>query len=266
VLEQVAFPAVALRIAELAASPDADVLRMAGLVSRDPSLSAAVIAVANSAVFQGVSPVQTVREAVARLGLSEVSRTAAAVAARGLFEASAGTPAAGARAREAFRHAVAVAGGAAAAALRQRGARSDHTYLGGLLHDVGKPLALRLLAADVAATGDLHPTGPRLARVLEEVHVEVGAAAHAAWGLPAYLAAICARHHDAEVEAAPEHVDLHLVRLTSALADLRDPAFAARAAREIVQSAGALGLDPYAVRALAADLAQAEARAAALVG
>ncbi|HEX7623879.1 MAG TPA: hypothetical protein VF400_09945, partial [Anaeromyxobacteraceae bacterium] len=67
-------------------------------------------------------------------------------------------------------------------------------------------------------------------------------------------------HHDEVIPADPEFVDLHLVRLTSALADLREPAFAARAAAEVVQSAGALGLDPYAARVLLSDLRQAEER------
>ncbi len=64
---------------------------------------------------------------------------------------------------------------------------------------------------------------------------------------------------------AADAVDLHLVRLTSALASLGEPAVAARAAREVVQSAAALKLDPLAVRALATELKVAEERARALV-
>jgi len=90
----------------------------------------------------------------------------------------------------------------------------------------------------------------------------VGEAAIRQWALPAYLLEICAHHHDDAVPA--EAVDLHLVRLTSALASLGEPAVAARAAREIVQSAAALKMSAPALRALAADLKAAEKRAVTL--
>jgi hypothetical protein len=76
---------------------------------------------------------------------------------------------------------------------------------------------------------------------------------------------MCGRHHDAEVPAGPEHLDLHLVRLASALALIGDPLRGARAAREVLQSAAALQMGLPAVRALLADLREAEQRAKALV-
>ena len=263
--EAASSPAIALQILNLVAAPDVEVSELARLVSRDPALSAGALSVANSVVYRGVRELETVREAVARLGLTELGRVAAAVSARTLFSprARADQAAFGMRWDALFAHAVAVGTAAAAQAQRQRGARSDRAYLGGLLHDVGKSLALRALAGLVADGAVLEPDRARLERVLDRVHVELGGEAHQIWGLPQYLTVLCVRHHDAAIPAEPEFVDLHLVRLTSALADLRDPAFAARAAAELVQSAGALGLDPYSVRAILADLRQSEARTGA---
>jgi HD-like signal output (HDOD) protein len=148
--------------------------------------------------------------------------------------------------------------------MRHPGARSDRVYLGGLLHDVGKGLALRALARLVLDGGEPEPDPSRLERVLERVHVEIGDQAIKAWALPTYLALICSRHHDEVVPSDAEFLELHLVRLASAVAALREPTFSARAAREIVQSSAALRLDAYEVRALRAELRQAEERAAAL--
>jgi len=156
---------------------------------------------------------------------------------------------------------VAVATAASAAALRLRQAHSDRVWLAGLLHDVGFALG----ASALADLGAAAASGAAAERALELSHVEIGAAALKAWGLPQYLADVCARHHDEQVPASPDLVDLHLVRLTSALARLAEPPAAARAAHEVVQSARALGLDVHAVRALAADLKAAEQRAATLV-
>jgi putative nucleotidyltransferase with HDIG domain len=158
---------------------------------------------------------------------------------------------------------VTVATAASAAALRLRGARSDHVWLGGLLHDVGRVLAEQLLAR-LAAEPGAHLTPVAVGELaIERLHVEVGAAAIQQWALPGYLLEICAHHHDETVP--PEAVDLHLVRLTSALASLGEPELAARSAREILQSAAALRWDAPAVRALATDLKAAEERARLLV-
>jgi len=246
--------------------PNADAAGFAGIISRDPALSAGVLSVANSAVFRGVTEVETVREAVTRLGLQEVGRVAAAVAARTLFNPHVREERAAfsRRSTALFTRSVAVGSAAASVAMRHPGARSDRVYLGGLLHDVGKGLALRALARLVLDGGEPEPDPSRLERVLERVHVEIGDQAIKAWALPTYLALICSRHHDEVVPSDAEFLELHLVRLASAVAALREPTFSARAAREIVQSSAALRLDAYEVRALRAELRQAEERAAAL--
>jgi HD-like signal output (HDOD) protein len=207
--------------------------------------------------------IETVRDAVTRLGIDEVARVAAAVSARTLFspKVRAEQAAFGARWADLFVRAVAVGGAAAASALRRPGARADRAYLGGLLHDVGCPLALRALAGLVRDGAVLDPGPDRLERVLDRVHVEVGGDAHQAWNLPAYLTTLCVRHHDDAVPADAEFADLHLVRLASALGDLGDARRAARAASEVAQSAAAFGLDPFAVRALASEVRQAQERA-----
>jgi HD-like signal output (HDOD) protein len=260
--EPASFPAIALRILNLVASPEAEMVELATLVSRDPALSAGVLSVANSVVFRGLMEIETVRDAAVRLGLAEVGKIAAAVSARTLFSPRlrAEQAAFGDRWRALFRHAVAVGSAAAAFALRHPGARSDRVYLGGLLHDVGKSLALRILAGAFVEGRIAAPEAARLERILDRVHVQLGGEAHQAWALPHYLTEICVRHHDEVVPGDRDLVDLHFVRLTSAVADLGEPAFAARAGREIAQSAAALGFDPYQVRALAAEVRQAQER------
>ena len=191
---------------------------------------------------------------------------AVAVATRTLFDAGARATrtAFGEGSGALFARSVTVGAAAAAVGMRLRGARTDRVYLGGLLHDVGKALALGALARGGPAAYGAEPEPARLQRALDRVHVEIGTAAHRAWALPQYLTSICEHHHEPPAQLGDESVDLHLVRLASALVALRDPPFAARAAREIVQSAAALRIDPYGVRALATELRQAEERAAAL--
>jgi HD-like signal output (HDOD) protein len=72
-------------VLDLVRDPDVEVAELARLIEIDAALSAGVLVLANSPVFRGVSVVQTVRDAVARLGLSEVARLASALAARSLY-------------------------------------------------------------------------------------------------------------------------------------------------------------------------------------
>lgn len=256
-------PSLSLQILSLVAAPEPDVGELARLVSADPALSAGVLQVANSVAYRGLMEVETVRDALVRLGFDEVARVAGALSARSLFNPKVRQELS--RFRPAFeaiyQRALTVANAAAWAAMQVKGGRADRAFLGGMLHDVGKSLALRSVAA-LAQDGAAVPTGGEpLARLLDRVHVEIGGEAHQAWSLPQYLTVMAVRHHDPVIPPGPEFADLHVVRLAAALHDLRsDPASAHRAAMEIVQSAGALGGSPPAVRTLAAELRDGEQR------
>jgi HD-like signal output (HDOD) protein len=260
-------PSMSLRILNLVASPDGDIGELSRLVSADPALTAGVLTVANSALYRGVREIETVREALARLGFDEVARIAGALSAKSLFNPrlKAELAAFGPRFGALYHRALTVASGAAWQAMQRRGGRSDRAFLGGMLHDVGKSVALRSVAA-LSLEGKLAlPAGEApLARLLDQVHLEVGGECHQEWDMPQYLTVIAVRHHDEAVPGGDEFADLHAVRLTAAVHDLRaEPEAAARAAAEVVQSAGALGLTPNAVRALAAELRDVTQRVAA---
>jgi len=262
-------PTLSLRILNLVASPNAEISELARIISADPALSAGVLNVANSVLFRGLDEIETVRDAVTRLGLDEVGRVAGALSAKSLFNPKLKQELAtfGPRFTGLYRRAITVATAAATLAMRTR-ARSDRTYLGGMLHDVGRTVALRsvaLLHLDGQVT--LGVGSPRLDRVLDRVHVELGAELHQEWQLPQYLTVLAVRHHDPEIPADEEFRDLHVVRLAGAVYDLRaEPELAWRASREILQSAGALHLDANGVRALAAELRQAEEKVSTTFG
>jgi HD-like signal output (HDOD) protein len=256
-------PSLALQVLGLVSSPRSDLGEMVRLVSADPALSIGVLEVANSAAARGRDEVESVRAAVVRLGMNEVGWIAGALSAKSLFDAALRSERAahGARFEALHRRAATVAFAAAGLVIRRRGGRVDRAFLGGMLHDVGRSIALRSAAA-LGVGAD----APGLEGALERVHVEVGAECHRRWRLPGYLEVMASRHHDPELPAAPELVELHAVRLVGALLDVREAPLARRAAAEIVQSAGALGMGPLAVRSLDAEVRSAAARAASALG
>jgi HD-like signal output (HDOD) protein len=249
-----ACPSLSLKILNLVADPDADSNELNALITRDPALSAAVLRTANSGAFAGKQESTTVREAVTRLGLAEVSRVAGVVAAKSLFNPMV-------RAEQAsfghlytalFHHAGATAMGAGWLAMQRRGGHSDRAFLGGMLHDVGKSIGLRSVAALASgAEPSLASDLPRVHRVLKRVHLEIGGEVHQEWNLPAHLTLLCVRHHDANLPADAEFIDVHCVRLVSALHVWRtQPERAAASPDEVLGSARALGLNPFELRSL----------------
>ena len=252
------FPAVALNVLELLRDPKLDAGALARAIELDMALSAGVLALANSAVFRGVSKVETLREGVARLGLTEVARLAAALSTRSLYR--------GMRAElelfggiwdRLFHHAATVARAGAELTQARRLGDPDRVFLGGMLHDVGKSLALRSLGA-LVVEGRVDRPGPEaVERILHQLHVQIGAEAHREWGLPEGLTAIATRHHLPDLGGGAGQEELHVVRLCSAM-DLSRvaPGASWEAPAEAVDSARALGLGPTRVGALRAALAE----------
>jgi putative nucleotidyltransferase with HDIG domain len=258
------FPSIAMQILELVRYPDVDLNELAKYIRVDGALAGGVLALANSPYYRAVRKIDTVKDAVSRLGISEVARLTAAISMRSLYSAEAAT----AHARFApvwtalFLHAATV-GRCASDLARQKVAPEagvEQVFVAGLLHDVGKGVAMRSLA-ELVAFGKLAPPEPEvLARVLHLVHVDVGAEMHRAWGLPASLADAASLHHAPDLGPGEGRALVHLVRLVSARDLLRRaPAVHPRAPAEILSSARALGLSPARVRDLAADLDAAEA-------
>jgi putative nucleotidyltransferase with HDIG domain len=80
---------------------------------------------------------------------------------------------------------------------RELNVDTEHAFVCGLLHDLGRPLALELLVdTDEAELDDVHAT-------LDLVHGEVGARVVQAWSLPEILIEVVRHHHDYDAPLAP---------------------------------------------------------------
>ena len=251
-------PAVSLQVLNAIAEPNLSLAELSRLVSQDPALAAGVLKVANSPAYVGAQEIQTLRDAVTRLGLTEVGRVAGMVAARSLFQP---------QVRNEFSHfvhtwselftdSVTSARGSAWLSMQLRKGRSDHVFVAGMLHDLGRPVALRSIAS-IAVGGealdedDLH----HIDRVIEQVHVEIGGEVHQAWSLPRFPTLVAMRHHDLDLPADGEYVDVHIVRLVSALVQFRRHPWRFEAIRnEVNQSCTALHINAHLLRALDTQL------------
>jgi putative nucleotidyltransferase with HDIG domain len=173
-------------------------------LTRDPALSAHLLRVANSPAFRGAGATVSAQQAVTRLGASHLRQVAVVIACEtkafssALFKDEV---------RAVFRHSLATALFAREIA-RERRANVEESFLAGLLHDLGFPVALQAIVEVSKALGGPIDREAALAWT-EAHHARLGAQVARAWRLPASVAsAIEQHHHDAAGSALAATVSL----------------------------------------------------------
>ncbi|TDF38391.1 HDOD domain-containing protein [Alteromonadaceae bacterium M269] len=78
-------PAVALKVRKAADDPDVNLNALADVIGQDPSLTARMIKISNSAYLGRTVKVETLNQAVTRIGLRQVKNVATALAMEQLF-------------------------------------------------------------------------------------------------------------------------------------------------------------------------------------
>jgi len=180
-------PTVVTVCLEELSDPDADLGKVAALIERDPLVSSKVMRVVNSPAFGGRGRIASIRQAVSRIGIKRTRSLLLELSVRQVFVSR--DP----RIRQTFRrlweHCLAV--GTLARGLAQHvddGPEPDVAYLGGLLHDVGKPIvAAYLLDAErnlLDALGASWMNDGVWLGIVEQFHREAGKALAKEWELP----------------------------------------------------------------------------------
>ncbi len=183
------------------------------LLGRDPALAAAVLKLANSALFGGLRSVDSLSDASARLGLRQIATMVTTISHRGHFTT-------GDRERLGMLHALwdhAVASAVAARHLTALGGGDRaEAYLAGLLHDVGKLLVLKGVDEIDSRPGVPHVAAPVVDELMIALHCELGGRTLEDWKLPAVIVRVAKQHH--EVGAADDDLLIVRVRAASAIA------------------------------------------------
>jgi HD-like signal output (HDOD) protein len=257
------FPAVAVQVVNLLESQDPDLHELLKCIEQDAAISAELLKVANSAYYHRGTDIQDLRSAVMRLGMRQSGEIAVGIASRSLFDIAlrAELEIFNARQLALYHSSMAIAFGASEFAFIEQVGRPNRAFLCGMFHDIGHSLALRCLASMMLADKMPKHLAPAvLDELTERVHLEVGYTVHAIWGLPPYLSAICAQHHDPEVPVKEETEDLHTLRLTSGFYRLVVNPRSLEHLAETRQSLEAMGLDRAAASQLFALMAKQRAQ------
>jgi len=177
-------------------------------VRTDPVITANLLRSANSVFSQGIEPVSTVRQAVARIGLKRVFDVAVGSSVRRTLPKR--IPGYGLSADVFWAHCTATAVYAEALASECSLPCKDAAFLSGLLHDVGK-LVIGNFLAEVTPEADwwTFGTAQEERKLLGSNHCDVGKEIAIRWHLPASVVDTCRWHH--EPAAMPPGVDASLI-------------------------------------------------------
>jgi putative nucleotidyltransferase with HDIG domain len=183
-------PDVVTEVLALSTSESATAGRLAEILHRDPALAGRVLRIANSPAYMGATKIVSLQQAVARMGLATLRDVAVAASVKGtLFAAKANA----ALIRELWHHAV-TTGGYAKEVARLRRRNVEGAFLCGLLHDIGKPVLLKVLS-DIEAEEGVAAAHDDLLGLLRDLHAGVGHAIAESWKLPRAVSASILYHH-----------------------------------------------------------------------
>ena len=189
------FPVVAQRVMTLLADPDTPVVKVRKAIEQDPALTARLLRVANSALYSPAIACRSVEDAVMRLGSRTVTEIVASLATLGMFsDAKSGFGAS-------FRnHCVGVAAVGRVLGTEWRYKGVEHVFLSGLMHDIGKLLAMqvgeiRYEALDPAAIASVDQVHMHERAFAGYDHAVLGAHVLERWKLPDEISKVVALHH-----------------------------------------------------------------------
>ncbi len=186
---------VTAEILELLQRPDAGVDQVAELVSKDPSIVAGLLRLANSGRFGTTRGIADIRDACLRIGNRRALAVAQRIAVAGLYDMN--LPQLSGIAEAMWLNVDVCALGSRQLSELLGEDDPDAAYVEGLLHNVGELALLRVLAAlpDRIAPGAAGLEQVR--ELLESAHEHFGKAVLKRWRMPARFIRAASAHHSA---------------------------------------------------------------------
>lgn len=228
-------PEVAIRVREIAESPDSAILDLVREINDDASLSARLIRICNSPLFRGSREIDSLNMAVSRLGMAYTSNLAMGLAMEQMFQAT--SDMVDKRLRATWQRSTEIAGISHVLAQHYTKLRPDQATLAGLTHQIGVLPILRYVEDN-----DIQISSIMLDNLIDEIHPRVGAHILQKWDFPKDLQQVPVEYLNfTRKVASADYADIVMVAtLQSAVAGDNPPAIDLQA----VTAFARLGIDP----------------------
>jgi HD-like signal output (HDOD) protein len=168
-------PEVALKINQAIQDETLDIQKIADIIQIDPMIAARAVQVANSAMYAGTQPVQTIKRAVQRIGLRAMRAIVMSVTIRNLYHPT--SPLIKKRMKTYYHHSIRVGVLSRAIAKKVKGFDPEQAFLAGLIHDIGiVPILIRADDHD-----DIKDNAELLESLIVDLKISVGATLLKRW-------------------------------------------------------------------------------------
>lgn len=207
-------PVVATQVIGMASNENADLDELSNLIHQDQALAGHVLRISNSAFFAVKEPIQSLKDAIARLGMTMIGEMAAIVSIQGqVFQ----VPAFRDDVEDVWLHALLSAyyGKEIAVQLNQN---PDTQFMCGLLHTVGKPILYQLIADIGTINPQIDDPNYALRNLVQRWHTYAGRLAAEHWKLPASIQASCAFYNN-RWDSKEHRMEIGMCLLSSKLAE-----------------------------------------------
>lgn len=191
-------PEICFKIDDIVSDPQSSFEDVADVISNDTSLSARLLKIVNSSLYNFPEKVETIIHAISIVGTQQLRDLVMATYALSAFKGISGKLID----MSAFwRHSIACGVAARVIAIHRREANAERFYLMGMLHDVGRLILLEN-APDLASQVILQARekGEILHKVELELlgcdHAAIGAELLKVWRIPVCIVEAVACHHD----------------------------------------------------------------------
>lgn len=216
-------PVVVERVNKVVNDPNADVAKLASVISSDQSIAVRVLKLVNSA-FYGHQKTNDIQKAVTRIGFRTVSQLVTNVAICNMFKEDKGSQF---ERYEFWRHSIAVAVLSKMLAAQSKQAGPEEAFTCGLLHDIGKVILDQYLHPEMVIVVN-HAAAHKKSFYRSEKdtiridHTVIGEMAAKAWLLPIQVL-VSIRHHHSELSErrgmpSSDDVMVDIVRLADFIA------------------------------------------------
>jgi len=214
-------PSLYFRIMEALSSSDTSIEQIGGIIASDPSMTAKILQLVNSAFFGIARRISNPVEAVQFLGVGRVRSLVLSLHVFSCFEQA---HVKNFSIDAVWKHSMSTALVAQRVAKMQKADRAtvDETYVAGMLHDIGKVMLAASLpdlysqAVQLAASEHI-PLADAERETFGVNHAQVGAYLLGLWGLPITIVEAVAFHHEPGESAAKSFTPLTAVHVASAL-------------------------------------------------
>lgn len=217
------FPAVAGQVMSIINRPNLDINELVAVVQRDAAIASTLIRAANTAAFSPATAINSLRGAISALGTQQVYNVVIASSGRKFYEVASTAELSlfPELWRSMFGAATANAFTACRFALDVKNAKVDTALLAGLLADLGRPVALRIVAKLLLAKGE-KPNEAVVLAALDEVGPQIGARMIEAMQLPVVVELESSEWHLGQLVAAIGSVQRRTLRIWANAGMVRD--------------------------------------------